>query len=200
MYHSRQCRYCLKDIHHSLDFYQLIYHSVLCSECIHSFEVIEDKKMWNGYSMQILYRYNDFFRSLLFQYKGQYDIALAPCFLDIFYHSLIKEYKDAIFVVLPSSATDNQKRGFCPNETILKEYGFFVFDGLYKDRDYKQTSQKDRSAIFKVLKMKEAHRLTNQKVVLFDDVITSGNSLKAALLLVEQCNPKSIEILVLSSK
>lgn len=197
MYRKRQCVYCLEDVYRSIDMYQFLYHSPLCSKCLSSFEVLEEKNIWNGYKITILYRYNSFFRSLLFQYKGQYDIALAPAFLELFYREL---EKDAIYVVLPSSASDNEKRGFCPNQTIIEYYHLPLFTGLYKDGEYKQTSQKNRKMIHKVLKIKDGHLLSGKKIILFDDVITSGNTLLAALSLVKQWNPQSVEIVVMSKK
>lgn len=200
MYRKRQCVYCLEDVYRTIDIYQFLYQSPLCSKCLRSFEVLEEKKKWHGHTMIILYRYNDFFRSLLFQYKGLYDIALAPCFLELFHQSYHHIYKDYLFVVLPSSASDNQRRGFCPNQTILECYNYKIFVGLYKERDYKQTSQKDRQLIHQVLKIKDGDQLKGKKIVLFDDVITSGNTLLAATRLIEAYQPSDIKILVLSRK
>ena len=195
---STQCLICNQDLNQSVDLFHLIYQPPICCECLHQFVICDYHGHFHHYPLTILYHYNDFFRQLLYQYKGLGDIALKSVFLLPFVHDLKIHHR--LVVVLPSSNQDNQKRGFAPNETIMKEAGFQIFNGLYKTSNYKQTKQKDRSQIKKVLKMKNGHLLKNKRVIIFDDVITSGHTLQAALSLVEQYDPRSIEILILSSK
>ena len=112
---------------------------------------------------------------------------------------LKRKYRKYIVVIIPSSKEDNTRRGFCPNEELVKTFSQHIFTGLYKSQKYKQTKQKDRTKIKKVLKIKDGYLLTGQKVLIFDDVMTSSNTLQAAIQLVENYHPKKIELLVLSS-
>ena len=69
---------------------------------------------------------------------------------------------------------------------------------MYKKEDYKQTKQKDRSQVKKILSIKEGNLLYKKNVLVFDDVITSSNTLQAAFQQVEKYHPKQIQALVLA--
>ena len=86
-----------------------------------------------GYSTYVLYKYNDFFRTTLYQYKALDDYALKDIFLENF-PELKKVYKNDTIVIIPSSQKDNVRRGFCPNEEIVKTISKNIFTGLYKNK------------------------------------------------------------------
>ena len=69
---------------------------------------------------------------------------------------------------------------------------------MYKKEDYKQTKQKDRSQVKKILSIKEGNLLYKKNVLIFDDVMTSSNTLQAAFQQVEKYHPKQIKALVLA--
>ena len=196
-YQNNQCLICFDDLHHSISLFHLLYHPSICLACLKSFDVIEKTLNFQGYSLTILYRYNDFFKKLLFQYKGLYDYALKDAFLQSFKSELKVKYQHYIIAVVPSN--EDTKRGFYPNVELVKTFSQNIFLGLYKKKDYKQTSQKDRSLIHKVIDIEDGHLLTNQKVLLFDDVITSGYTIQSCIYQIEKYHPKSIEILVLAT-
>lgn len=195
-----QCLICHQPIYKDSSLYHVFFHSPICYSCMAKFSYFQQTSTLQGYPLYIIYQYNEFFRSMLYQYKGQYDMALFPIFLFAMQKELSQRYNDYIVVIIPSSKQDNEKRGFCPNQKIVETFSTEIFLGLYKARDYKQTKQQDRSNIFQVLKINGGDRLTGRKIVIFDDVITSGNTLLAALSLIEACHPKTIEILILASK
>ena len=67
---------------------------------------------------------------------------------------------------------------FVLNVEIVKTFSQHIFTGLYKKEDYKQTKQKDRSQVKKILSIKEGNLLYKKNVLVFDDVITSSNTYK----------------------
>lgn len=174
----------------------------LCQSCLNRFEIIDYQFMFHSYPLRILYRYNDFFRELLFRYKGMYDYPLKDAFLYLYNDELKEYYKDYIIVVAPSSVNDNNKRGFSPIEHIALSFSSFVFTGLYKSIDYKQSSLNydERLKNQKNIAIKNGEILTNRKVLILDDVITSSSTLMSCLNLVLRQNPKHVEILILATK
>lgn len=104
-----------------------------------------------------------------------------------------------MIVVVPSSKQDNLKRGFNPNELLVKNFSNNIFTGLFKTTAYKQTQQTDRSLVNKIIKIENGERLCNQDVVIFDDVITSGNTIMTCAKIIESYQPKSITLLVMAS-
>ena len=69
---------------------------------------------------------------------------------------------------------------------------------FYKNKEYKQTKQKDRSQVHKFLSIHHGSLLTNKNILIFDDVMTSSHTLQAAIKLVEKYHPKRIRVLVLA--
>lgn len=194
---TKQCLICHKELNQQQDLFHLVNNSSLCLSCIRKFKIINSDIRIQGYHVKVLYEYNDFFRQLLFQYKALDDYALKDCFIESF-QELKMTYKNYIIVVIPSSQKDNKRRGFCPNVEIVKTFSQHIFTGLYKKEDYKQTKQKDRSQVKKILSIKEGNLLYKKNVLVFDDVITSSNTLQAAFQQVEKYHPKQIKALVLA--
>ena len=145
--------------------------------------------------------YNDFFKSLLFQYKGQYDYVLKDVFLSLFIRELKERYKDYIIVVAPSSFIDNQKRGFAPMEEIGKTIHSNLFLNLYKKEHYKQSdlSFEERKNVKDRIGIENGEILKGRKILIIDDVFTSGSTLHACLNLTLTYSPKHVELLVLST-
>lgn len=195
---TRQCLICFKNIDQFPSLYHLCYRSTLCFNCLNQFTIYNQTCNFNGYKLTILYYYNDFFKKILFQYKGQGDFALKDAFLNAYPEFKIK-YHHFLIALVPSSHQDNLRRGFNPNEMIVRSFSNNIFKGLYKTSNYKQTSQKDRQKVSNVIKIKDGKQLFNQDVIIFDDVITSGNTIMTCANLIAAYHPKSIAFLVMAS-
>lgn len=194
----RQCLVCFNDIDQQPSLFHLFYQPTLCLSCLNKFLIYNKCHDFHGYKITILYYYNDFFKQLLFQYKGQGDYALKDAFLNA-YPAFKIQYRQHLIALVPSSQQDDQRRGFNPNKMIVRSFSNNIFTGLYKSFAYKQTSQKDRSQVSKIIKIKDGHQLYNQNVIIFDDVITSGNTIMTCAKLIASFHPKTISIIVMAS-
>ena len=107
-----------------------------------------------------------------------------------------------MIVVAPSSQEDNLVRGFAPMEMIAKTIHQNVFTGLYKKEKYKQSDLRyqDRKKMKEKIGIKNGKQLKGKKILIIDDVITSGNTLLTCLSLVLLQKPQCVELLVLSTK
>ncbi|MBO6047895.1 MAG: hypothetical protein J6P61_09160 [Erysipelotrichaceae bacterium] len=199
---SGYCLVCHEPLNKRISLLHLITPQYLCLKCLKQLEIVHSLYEFHGYKLWILYDYNDFFRGLLFQYKGLYDYELRVVFLHQFRSWLIDHYHDFVIAPVPSDDHDNRIRGFMPNAEIIKAAGGQLFTGLYKRYPYKQSSQDyfNRREIHDVIGIKDVHLLYHKKVLLFDDVVTSGHTLMTCLSLIEAAQPSKIEILVLSSR
>jgi predicted amidophosphoribosyltransferase len=186
-------------LYQDVSLYHVVYHPKLCVTCLKEFAVVERSGIIFSYPIMIVYQYNAFFRKLLYQYKGLYDVALKDAFLDVFKEGFKKKYQEYLVVIAPSSENDTLVRGFNPNLEIVKTFSNSIFSGLYKQVEYKQTNQKDRSRVKEVIAIQDGDSIRHQKILLFDDVITSGYTLHACIRILQQYQPKSIEIVVLAS-
>lgn len=102
----------------------------------------------------------------------------------------------------PSSQEDNELRGFAPVETIAQTFSSQIFNGLYKKEKYKQSdlSYQERKRVARRIDIRDGEKLKGKKVLILDDVITSGSTLHSCLLLVLAQEPQSVELLALSTK
>lgn len=199
---QNECLICYDPLLKNISFVHLVKQLPICSHCLNQFQIINKTILFYHYPLNILYNYNEFFKSLLFQYKGLYDYALKDTFLCLFHDQMIKTFKDYIIVVSPSSQEDNLKRGFAPMETIARTISQNVFTGLYKKEKYKQSELRyeERKLVNEKIGIRNGELLKGKKVLIMDDVITSGNTLYTCLSLVLKEKPQSVELLVLSTK
>ncbi len=199
---SNECLICFEPLLKEISFVHIIKSLPVCSHCLKQFKILNIHILFHHYPLQILYLYNTFFQSLLYQYKGLYDYALKDTFLCLFSDELIKKYSDYVIVVAPSSQEDNLVRGFAPMEMIAKTIHQNVFTGLYKKEKYKQSDLRyqDRKKMKEKIGIKNGKQLKGKKILIIDDVITSGNTLLTCLSLVLLQKPQCVELLVLSTK
>lgn len=199
---SNECLICLSFISENISLAHLLSPIPLCSQCLQKFNILDQTVTFHHHHLRVLYQYDDFFKSLLFQYKGLYDYALKDAFLTLYVSEFKEKYRTHIIVIAPSSKDDNDIRGFAPMEAIVSTFSSRIFIGLYKKEKYKQSdlSYAERSEVYKKIGIDNGELLAGQEVLIFDDVMTSSSTLLACLSLVESYHPKSIELMVLSSK
>lgn len=198
---KQECLICFQDLHIDISLIHMIKDIPICLSCLKKLEIIDHTISFHHYPLRILYSYNHFFQSLLYQYKGLYDIALKDVFLCLFLEELQKKYKDYIIVTVPSSFKSNEVRGFSPMETIASTIHKNIFTGLYKKEEYKQSdlSFNQRKQVKDKIGIRCKEDLKNRKVLIIDDVITSSSTMETCLSLVKTCSPSKIEMLVLAS-
>ncbi|MCD7809085.1 MAG: hypothetical protein LUH02_07065 [Erysipelotrichaceae bacterium] len=196
-----ECLICNTPLLKDMSLTHLMRDFPVCKRCMQQFQIIDWHLDFHHHPMRILYQYDEFFKTLLFQYKGLYDIALKDTFLCMYDHELSHTYKNFIIAVVPSASSDNQIRGFAPMATIASSFSSHVFTGLYKKEDYKQSnySYEQRKEVIDKIGIRYGESLSNKSILILDDVITSGSTLLACLKLIESYHPQKIEFLVLST-
>lgn len=193
------CPLCFQDIMIHQDFFHwLKQDALICGDCRKQLiEVNTDRKL-EDINIHILYEYNDFLENLLFQYKEGLDVVLAPVFFHEFIKELKQRYRGYTILMMPSSIEKLQERGFLPLEDMLKELDLPKISPFYKTENRKQStlSYEDRQLISNIICLKQDVKLPKRKVLLVDDVCTTGATLKAAYHLIKS-HTISVEACVL---
>ena len=147
-----------------------------------------------------IYEYDDQMRSLIYQFKGCYDIALSEVFLSRFTSELYQLYKGYIVIPIPSYHTEDLKREFNHVIEIFSNLNLPIVRCIEKTENIKQSSFKksERTNIGKYLKMSNIELVRNKRVLLVDDIHTTGSTIEACINLIKQGRPKTIKVLVIA--
>jgi ComF family protein len=198
---SKICKVCFKNFtYFGIQFFNK--NICICSTCFNELAPIFRSFYKDGIHYQILYDYNEKMRNLIFNFKGCFDFELKDIFLCRFVYELRLKYRGYYLVPLPSSKEDDEKRGFNHVIEIFKCLNLPFINCLYKKIHYKQSdlNKAEREKVYEKLDVINGEELTNKKILIVDDIMTTGSSIKAAIKYVKKYNPKVIKVLVLCHK
>ncbi len=170
----------------------------ICHKCRKEWGKKEIKFIYEGIKLRSTYLYNDAFRKALIQYKECYDEALKNIFLYGLKDKLRLIYHGYTLVLMPSSISKQQKRGFSHLKEIFACLNMDMIEPFIKidDIDQKSLNMSERKNIIKKIKLKEGI-IIPPKILLVDDVITSGATLSTAINLLHNKTEK-MEIYTIS--
>lgn len=152
------------------------------------------------YQATAIYEYNSFIRKLIYQFKGCYDYELKDVFLECYYRFIKLHYYSYYIIPIPSYEPDDEERGFNHVQEIFKTLGLKTLNILIKKEKHKQATStlKERNEVHKVLAIKKPINLSGKKVLIVDDIYTTGATIKSAINLIEKLHPKTIKILTIA--
>lgn len=146
-----------------------------------------------------IYNYDEEVQKNLYQFKGCFDIELAPIFLEYFRPFLKLKYFGYCIVPAPSHKNADKERGFNHVVEIFKCLNLKMIRCVSKTNNVKQSDLKagERAKVANHLEINDVD-LSGKKILIVDDVYTTGSTVKAMINLVKNKNPKKIKVLVMS--
>ena len=125
---------------------------------------------------------------------------MKDIFLNLFIRELKFIYHGYKIIPVPSYKEDDKRRGFNHVIEVFKMLGLKILPIVEKTEHFKQAEHgaKKRKEIRKYLKLNSQDLLTKDKVLIVDDIYTTGSTIKTTINLIEKLNPKEIKVLVLA--
>lgn len=172
----------------------------ICQKCFEDINPKFERFEVNGYKAISIYEYDERIKALIYQLKGCFDIEIAHIFLLRFQRELSLWFRGYVIVPIPSYVGDDEKREFNHVVEMFKLLGLPMKKLIVKTEKVKQADRtaEERRQIGKHLKLVDDKKLYGEKILLVDDVYTTGSTMKAAVSLIEKIQPKTIKILVIS--
>ena len=196
----KHCKICFKEIKID-DFCRLFDANLyLCTACQ---KLLEPKFIFfriDKYKAMALYEYSEFIKKQIYLFKGCFDYEMKYIFLNLFIKELKAYFKGYKVIPVPSYKKDDELRGFNHVLEVFKQMNLDVFPIVEKTEHFKQAekSAKDRESIKKFLQLNSTKSLAKDRVLIVDDIYTTGATMKATINLIEKLNPKEIRVLVLA--
>ena len=197
---TRNCLICFKKVNIT-DFCRLFNAEIpICQACQTEMEPKFIGFSVDGHKATSIYDYNPFIRKLIYQYKGCYDYELHKVFLDRYAKEIKLRYFDYVVIPIPSYKNEDEERGFNHVVETFKSLGINMLNIIEKTEKHKQavSTFNQRKEVYKYLELNSHPDLSKKKVLIVDDVYTTGSTMKAAIHLVEKLNPKKIDVLVVA--
>lgn len=147
-----------------------------------------------------IYFYNDFMKEILHKFKFQQDIRVANFFAEALIKKL-KTYEYDVIMPIPMHPVMEEKRTFAHMDEILKAANIPFEQYLVKLTE-KQQSKKtklEREKISQLFGLTTKIKDTKQRILIVDDLITTGSTLKYATEILNKAGSLKIDTLVLIS-
>lgn len=182
-------------------FSDLVSESLICDACYRALEVTFKVEKLSDVEVLSLYEYNEKLQTLLYNLKALGDIELADVFLNRHLPFLKAKYHGYVIIPAPSSIEDDKKRGFNHVVKIFKSLNFEILPLITKKIAFKQSDLnfKARQEVLNKLVITNGAVLRKRKVLIVDDVKTTGATLKAMITLIKPFKPKVMKVLTISA-
>ena len=191
---GEQCRICSRPFCHVDNQFRK---GNLCHDC---FRWEEDPK-WSGAleKNHSLFLYNDFLKEVIAKYKFRGDYVLAKIFSEFFKVKLTELAPD-LLVPIPLSEERQYERGFNQAAALLTESDYPPENLLSRVHSEKQSkkSRSERIHLPQVFQVTPESNVVGKKVVLIDDIYTTGSTIRHAAKLLKEAGAASIQSLTLA--
>ena len=135
----------------------------------------------------------------MYQFKGCSDYELKTVFLEYYLSYLKLKFYGYVIIPAPSSKESDEKRGFNHVEEMFKNMKLKMIKCIHKTKQRKQAdlTTKERQKIGDYLVIDDVD-LKHKKILLVDDVYTTGSTIKSMIKLVREKGAKKIKVLLMS--
>lgn len=172
-----------------------IFQYKFCYQCYLKLRPVMGMIRFSDYTLFYQHFYEGLIRESILQFKEGKDIYLGKIlFLDLWQYC----FKNYIIIPVPSSNKANEKRGFCQTEILCSNFSNIKYnDVINHTGKQEQALTKDRKEITQFLHIQNTAKIKNKKVLILDDIYTSGNTINHIVQLLKP-HTKNIKVLALA--
>lgn len=195
---KQYCALCFEDLAYKGNF---IHNEVMldacCSACRKGLNRQAVKTVFKDTNIYSEYIYQEEIRLAILQYKESLDKYLAR----IFFHPYWSYYfRQHLVVLVPSTKDSRKRRRFDHIELLAIESGFKNIHRVFEHKGIQQQAlkkTKERVGVRKEIVLTNKKIIRNKKILILDDIITSGNTVIACVELLKPY-AKSIDVLTIA--
>ncbi|WP_044749206.1 ComF family protein [Bacillus alveayuensis] len=165
----------------------------LCTDCIRWQENHDWKDVLT--KNRSVYLYNEFMKEVVSLWKFRGDYAIVQAFQEEFSRAFSQHFNDTFLIVpIPLSAERLYERGFNQAKALAELLHLPIHDILIRHHHEKQSkkSRRERLQTENMFQLAEPISLANRRVVLIDDIYTTGTTLRHAAKLLREAGAKEI--------
>ena len=196
---TNTCKICFQPIE-AVSFHQLVCKTpTICHDCLIKLKPVLRTFFIDNVECLHIYFYNEKIKELLYQFKGCYDYELYSIFLEYYKTYLNYKFNGYIIIPAPSHQNSDEERGYNHVEEMFKILNLKMLKCIHKTEQIKQAdlNTEEREKIGKYLVIDDVD-LNKKKVLLVDDVFTTGSTIKSMIRLVNEKGAKKIKVLLMS--
>ena len=177
------------------------YPKTICLECENEFEPVvesaEDQSEPENLNLQSLYQYNDKMKDYLHRYKFMHDVVLAKVFRNQIRKHLAK--RSETIVPIPIHPLKLKERTFAHIDELLQAADLPYQHYLEKVTTETQAekSREERINTQQLFKLKPNMNVKSKELILVDDIITTGTTIRHAKQVLFENGAKSVKAFTL---
>ncbi|WP_324782975.1 ComF family protein [Mesobacillus jeotgali] len=146
-----------------------------------------------------LYSYSDFTKEVIAKFKFRGDYVLAKIFTADFLKTL-QAFQYDYLVPIPLSEERLYERGFNQSEAIIRVAGLepaYLLSRVHTEKQSKK-SRTERIHLNQVFRVDSVHDLRGKKILIVDDIYTTGSTLRHASRLLKENGADKVYSLTLA--
>lgn len=167
---------------------------VICTRCENKFEQITEQQEEGVHSFFV---YSEAMKDYIHRYKFLGDVVLAKVF-----SRLLEEFfrqEQAVIVPIPMHRTNLKKRTFAPVDELLRAANISFIHALEKTTTATQVgkTRSERLAVAQLFEVLDAKLIENKEILLFDDLYTTGTTIRHAKQVLMRAGARSVKAVTL---
>lgn len=196
---DNKCNFCQEEF---------IYRYGLCKDCFDKLDYVDNSFLIGDYLAYSIYFYNDFFKKIIGLYKFERKTEFSRIFSQMLYdYGSYKSLFDVDYILpSPSSEKTLINRGFdhirMLTDDFIEKVNPIYLEDFVKVKNTK--AQHNLGKEERMTNLRDAFSfdrdLSGKSVLIIDDIITTGNTSREIIKVLEKAKVKDIKILVLASE